>query len=68
MPGPRNSDCDSTIVPIQLWDTPANFDIDQLDAPLGSFSTLVYVMDMQVRQRRIRPVHVLTRLARRLLS
>ncbi|WOO85721.1 Ras-related GTP-binding protein C [Vanrija pseudolonga] len=36
-----------TIVPIQLWDTPSNFDIDQLDAPLGSFSTLVYVMDMQ---------------------
>lgn len=39
----------STIVPLQLWDTPANYDLDQLDVPLSSFSTLVYVMDMQVR-------------------
>lgn len=39
----------STIVPLQIWDTPANFDLDQLDTPLSSFSTLVYVMDMQVR-------------------
>lgn len=38
----------STIVPLQIWDTPANFDLDQLDVPLASFSTLVYVIDMQV--------------------
>ncbi|BEI87150.1 hypothetical protein CcaverHIS002_0704960 [Cutaneotrichosporon cavernicola] len=36
-----------TIVPLQIWDTPANFDLDQLDVPLSSFSTLVYVIDMQ---------------------
>lgn len=39
----------STIVPLQIWDTPSNFELDQLDAPLASFSTIVYVMDMQVR-------------------
>lgn len=36
-------------MPLQIWDTPANFDLDQLDVPLSSFSTLVYVIDMQVR-------------------
>lgn len=39
----------STIVPLQIWDTPSNFELDQLDTPLASFSTIVYVMDMQVR-------------------
>lgn len=41
----------STIVPLQIWDTPSNFELDQLDTPLASFSTIVYVMDMQVRGR-----------------
>ncbi|ORY24694.1 Gtr1/RagA G protein conserved region-domain-containing protein [Naematelia encephala] len=36
-----------TIIPLQIWDTPTNFELDQLDVPLGSFSTIVYVMDMQ---------------------
>lgn len=38
----------STIMPLQIWDTPSNFELDQLEVPLGSFSTIVYVMDMQV--------------------
>ena len=37
----------STIIPLQIWDTPSNFEIDQLDVPLSLFSTIVYVMDMQ---------------------
>jgi hypothetical protein len=46
----------STIVPLQIWDTPANFDLDQLDVPLASFSTLVYVIDMQVRMLSMLPI------------
>ena len=38
---------DSTIVPLQIWDTPSHFDVDQLQVPLNNFSTIVYVMDMQ---------------------
>ena len=37
----------SSIIPLQIWDTPSNFDLDHLDVPLGSFSTIIYVMDMQ---------------------
>jgi Ras-related GTP-binding protein C/D len=33
---------------LQIWDTPSNFELEQLDVPLGSFVTIVYVMDMQV--------------------
>jgi Ras-related GTP-binding protein C/D len=40
-----------SIIPLQIWDTPSNFDIESLDVPLGSFSTIIYVMDMQVKQR-----------------
>lgn len=36
------------MVPLQIWDTPANFEVEQLEVPLGSFSTLIYVMDIQV--------------------
>lgn len=41
----------STIVPLQIWDTPSTFDVDRLaetDTTLASFSTMVFVMDMQV--------------------
>ena len=38
----------STIVPLEIWDTPSSYDIEQLDIPVSSFSTIVYVMDMQV--------------------
>ena len=38
---------DSSIIPLQIWDTPSNFDLDHLDVPLSSFSTIIYVMDMQ---------------------
>lgn len=39
----------SSIVQLQIWDTPPNFDVDQLEIGLSSFSTLIYVIDMQVR-------------------
>ena len=37
----------SSIIPLQIWDTPSNFELEQLEVPLGSFATIVYVMDMQ---------------------
>ncbi|WWD18186.1 hypothetical protein CI109_102635 [Kwoniella shandongensis] len=36
-----------SIVPLQIWDTPSNFELDQLEVPLSTFSTIVYVLDMQ---------------------
>nr|ODN93206.1 hypothetical protein L203_00475 [Cryptococcus depauperatus CBS 7841]ODO02636.1 hypothetical protein L204_01375 [Cryptococcus depauperatus CBS 7855] len=36
-----------SIIPLQIWDTPSNFEIDQLEVPLSHFSTIVYVLDMQ---------------------
>jgi hypothetical protein len=42
---------DRSILPLQFWDTPHNFDLDQLDVPLSTFSSVVYVMDMQVSYR-----------------
>jgi Ras-related GTP-binding protein C/D len=38
-------------MPLQIWDTPSNFELDQLEVPLSSFSTIVYVMDMQVSKK-----------------
>ena len=35
-------------MPLEIWDTPSNFELEQLEVPVGSFSTIVYVMDMQV--------------------
>lgn len=35
------------MVPLQVWDTPANFEVEQLEIPLASFSTIVYVVDIQ---------------------
>jgi Ras-related GTP-binding protein C/D len=46
----------STIVPLEIWDTPSNFDTDSPDVRLGSFATIIYVMDMQVSQRLTRLV------------
>ncbi|KAL7423540.1 GTP-binding protein gtr2 [Cryptotrichosporon argae] len=36
-----------SIVPLQVWDTPAHFELEYLDVPVSAFSTLVYVIDMQ---------------------
>ncbi|WRT65957.1 uncharacterized protein IL334_002908 [Kwoniella shivajii] len=36
-----------SIVPLQIWDTPSNFELDQLEVPISTFSTVVYVLDMQ---------------------
>lgn len=36
-----------SMVKLQIWDTPPNFEIDQLDVPLGSFSIIVFIIDIQ---------------------
>ena len=38
----------SSIIPLQVWDTPSVFDVEQLEVPLSSFSTIIYVIDIQV--------------------
>ncbi|RSH90467.1 hypothetical protein EHS25_001072 [Saitozyma podzolica] len=54
-----------TIMPLQIWDTPSNFELDQLEVPLSSFSTIVYVMDMQqddsYHEAILRFVHIMIR-------
>ena len=36
------------MVKLQIWDTPPNFEIEQLEEPLGSFSIIVFIIDIQV--------------------
>lgn len=44
-----NSKADSSsIIPLQFWDTPASFELENLDVPLSQFSTIVFVLDIQV--------------------
>ncbi|WVQ97005.1 hypothetical protein IAU59_004115 [Kwoniella sp. CBS 9459] len=54
-----------SIVPLQIWDTPSNFELDQLDVPISSFSTIVYVLDMQqddsYHESILRFVHIMVR-------
>ncbi|OCF31886.1 hypothetical protein I317_02932 [Kwoniella heveanensis CBS 569] len=54
-----------SIVPLQIWDTPSNFELDQLDVPVSSFSTIVYVLDMQqddsYHESILRFVHIMVR-------
>ena len=47
----RSDTDDSTIVPLEIWDTPSNFDTDSPELRLGTFATIIYVMDMQVSIR-----------------
>ncbi|OCF56691.1 hypothetical protein L486_05545 [Kwoniella mangroviensis CBS 10435] len=55
-----------SIVPIQIWDTPSNFELDQLEVPISTFSTVVYVLDMQqddsYHDSILRFVHLMIRL------
>ncbi|WVR05600.1 hypothetical protein IAU60_002619 [Kwoniella sp. DSM 27419] len=54
-----------SIVPLQIWDTPSNFELDQLDVPISSFSSMVYVLDMQqddsYHESILRFVHIMVR-------
>jgi Ras-related GTP-binding protein C/D len=38
----------SVLIPIQIWDCPANYPIENLPILLGAFSTIIYVIDIQV--------------------
>ncbi|WWC60579.1 uncharacterized protein I303_103153 [Kwoniella dejecticola CBS 10117] len=55
-----------SIVPIQIWDTPSNFELDQLEVPISTFSTIVYVLDMQqddsYHESILRFVHLMIRI------
>ncbi|WWC68374.1 uncharacterized protein I206_102299 [Kwoniella pini CBS 10737] len=55
-----------SIVPIQIWDTPSNFELDQLEVPINTFSTIVYVLDMQqddsYHESILRFVHLMIRI------
>ncbi|WVW80431.1 hypothetical protein I302_102413 [Kwoniella bestiolae CBS 10118] len=55
-----------SIVPIQIWDTPSNFELDNLEVPISTFSTVVYVLDMQqddsYHDSILRFVHLMIRL------
>ncbi|WWC96678.1 hypothetical protein V866_003550 [Kwoniella sp. B9012] len=55
-----------SIVPIQIWDTPSNFELEQLEVPISTFSTVVYVLDMQqddsYHDSILRFVHLMIRL------
>lgn len=53
----NNAELGSSIIPLQFWDTPANFELENLDIPLSQFSTLVFVLDIQVRLPGRRRVH-----------
>ena len=37
----------SILIPIQIWDCPANHPIENLPILLGAFSTVIYVIDIQ---------------------
>ena len=38
----------STAIPLEIWDCPGNIGLDALDVPLTQFSTLIFVIDIQV--------------------
>lgn len=46
-PGLMDQVC-SILIPIQVWDCPANYPIENLPILLGAFSTIIYVIDIQV--------------------
>ncbi|KAI6155230.1 Gtr1/RagA G protein conserved region-domain-containing protein [Pisolithus tinctorius] len=36
-----------TIIPLEIWDCPANITVDTLEAPLSDFSTIIFVIDIR---------------------
>ena len=43
----------SSMLPLQIWDVPPSFPINQLDVPLSHFSAIVFVLDFQVKTPRV---------------
>ncbi len=38
----------STIIPLEIWDCPANTTVESLGVPLAQFSTIIFVIDIRV--------------------
>lgn len=38
----------STVIPLEIWDCPGDITLEMLDIPLSHFSTLIFVIDIQV--------------------
>ncbi|THH15788.1 hypothetical protein EW146_g4746 [Bondarzewia mesenterica] len=37
----------STVIPLEIWDCPGNITLEMLNAPLSSFSSIIFVIDIQ---------------------
>lgn len=40
--------CTSTVIPLEIWDCPGASTWETIEAPLAQFSTLIFVIDIQV--------------------
>jgi hypothetical protein len=40
--------CTSTVIPLEIWDCPGNITLDSLGASLSEFSSIIFVIDIQV--------------------
>lgn len=40
--------CTSTVIPLEIWDCPGASTWETIEAPLTQFSTLIFVIDIQV--------------------
>ena len=40
--------CTSTVIPLEIWDCPGNITPDSLGASLSEFSSIIFVIDIQV--------------------
>ncbi len=45
---PLLSTCPSTVIPLEIWDCPGNTTPDTLGASLTEFSSIIFVIDIQV--------------------
>lgn len=39
----------STVIPLEIWDCPGNITVQDLGTPLSEFSSMVFVIDIRVR-------------------
>ena len=49
----------STVVPLELWDCPANTTVESLGVPLSSFAAIIFVIDIRVRPFFLHRPHLL---------
>jgi hypothetical protein len=60
-PVPFLSTCPSTVIPLEIWDCPGNTTPDTLGASLADFSSIIFVIDIQVVYPSLmRPCHAHT--------